>query len=260
MSQYNFDSLRSVSASTADIVDGQPQTDGPVVAWFEDFRGRIADAISATQALASMQAASGAPANRQGGIWHDTANNKWFGDPDGEGADDDFMNRTSAKGVLFATGGTGTIKPMGVINVDTTLVGSPPGFGAADLITYTVPANTMNTDGNILRIKFWGTKGGTLGSVNFFVKLGSVTMSGVTAPSGMTVWEIEALIIRTGSSSADGALRARYQGDGISATSAVQVEGLSNFNAAIDQDARISITSGYSDTIFNEGMTVELLN
>jgi hypothetical protein len=98
MSQYNPANLADFSAATTAIANGTVQSSGPMQSVIRDVNARIADLNDAFRALATCQAGSSAPVNRQGGIWFDASNAKWFGDPDGSGHDDDFANGSKPTG------------------------------------------------------------------------------------------------------------------------------------------------------------------
>lgn len=197
MSQYNSSNL-------------QPLTNRPIVtnklifasdheAWRNDIEAKVAALNDAFQALASRQAGATAPANRAGELWFDTGNSKWWGDPDGAGFDDDIASRLVAKGIGFATAGTGTIKPMGVFHRNTTvesISGPPP----SAMISYTLPANTIDVELKLIQILIWGTKTNANGHITLTPRFGSSGVS-IRMLNTSTAWNLTWTIIRTASTS-----------------------------------------------------------
>lgn len=84
----------------------------------------------------------------------------------------------------------------GIISVDTTAA-SNSGSGETDLITYTVTANTLENNGDILSVKAWGVFAANANNKTLKLKFGSqtiLTTGAVAANDGS--WEINATIIR----------------------------------------------------------------
>ena len=106
---------------------------------------------------------------------------------------------------FLATLGTGLAVP-GILNVNTTAVGNV-GTGTDDLITYDVPANMLNKTGQGLRVRAWGTFAGTAVTKTLTFNFGSTVVetevvAAATVAANLVTgqWTIDALIIRTGSS------------------------------------------------------------
>lgn len=103
-------------------------------------------------------------------------------------------------------GSTATGQPSFTVHVNTTTV-STAGIGQTDLMTYTLPANSLNVDGKALRITAWGTAepnpslkikcqfGGT--------EIVNTVRQGAGLPFGgmSSSWWMEAVVVRTGGSS-----------------------------------------------------------
>lgn len=84
----------------------------------------------------------------------------------------------------------------GIISVDTTAA-SNSGSGETDLITYTVTANTLENNGDIVSVKAWGVFAANANNKTLKLKFGSqtiLTTGAVAANDGS--WEINATIIR----------------------------------------------------------------
>lgn len=114
-----------------------------------------------------------------------------------------FTGNLSTEGELTidAASGTETAKVGGVIHVDTTAVGNV-GSGEDDLITYTLPANTLDTNGQIIKITAAGTTASNGNNKTIKLYLGSTELTSASAntPNDQD-WCFEAIIIRKGSSS-----------------------------------------------------------
>jgi hypothetical protein len=115
-----------------------------------------------------------------------------------------FSGNVTVQGdtVFKAGAGTETSYPSGVIEVNTTTVGNV-GAGEDDLMSYTIPANTLSRNGQMLRVRALGTFAGADGdrTIKFYFggsTVGSTFVTPVAVSSGYGTWEIEACIIRTG--------------------------------------------------------------
>lgn len=79
---------------------------------------------------------------------------------------------------------------------------STSGTGEDDLISYTLPANVLASNGQALRIIVWGTSTGTAGTKTVKVYFGttSVTLVAIPVPGGGYTgeWFAEAVVTRTG--------------------------------------------------------------
>lgn len=99
-------------------------------------------------------------------------------------------------GMKWAPAGGGAT----VLNVNTTPVGNV-GTGEDDLITYSVPANTLVADGEYIHFKMGGTFAASINNKRIRVKLGATTLfdTGALAITAAGDWSLEGHIIRTGS-------------------------------------------------------------
>lgn len=103
--------------------------------------------------------------------------------------------------------GTGAVAPSltGILNVNVTAVGNV-GTGTDDLITYALPADSLASNGQGVRIKAWGTTAGNSNAKTLTLNFGSATvysqiLTVATATNLQTgQWYFDAVIIRTGAS------------------------------------------------------------
>lgn len=89
----------------------------------------------------------------------------------------------------------------GMLKVDTTSAENS-GTGATDLITYSLPANSLTNDGDVLEIKAWGKYAANSNNKTVALAFGSQTIltTGIKSANDAT-WSIKATIIRTSESS-----------------------------------------------------------
>lgn len=87
----------------------------------------------------------------------------------------------------------------GRINVNTTTVGNV-GAGEDDLMSYTIPAAVLSTNGDTIEFKRAGTFAASANNKQYKVKYGATTIfdTGVLVITAASDWSVEGLIIRTG--------------------------------------------------------------
>ncbi len=159
----------------------------------------------------------------------------------------------------FSTGGSDTHKAAGVINSQFAPVGNVGG-GEQDLMSYTLPANTLDADGKAIRVIAWGTAIVSGKTVAIKFRFGSssyfIVNSGVSGK-----WHGEFTIIRTGSS-AQNLKVIGIEGDAAPPVTEVSI--------AIDSQAMGSsivigcrgenLTDAVDNAVTQHGMLVEILN
>jgi hypothetical protein len=96
--------------------------------------------------------------------------------------------------------GTATLKPQGVVNVQTANAGTPAGTGETDLHTYTVPANTLAVDGACLRLRVYGTTAANANNktIKLYWNAVAIVTQGPTAANNAN-WSAEMVVCRSGS-------------------------------------------------------------
>jgi hypothetical protein len=96
-----------------------------------------------------------------------------------------------------AGGGTATAGTNGTLS---TWIGSAGNVGAGEdiLRSYTLPGNTLNADGDALRIKAWGQTGATANTktIKFYFGATAVQLYGSTGSSAH--FEVNISVVRTG--------------------------------------------------------------
>lgn len=105
----------------------------------------------------------------------------------------------STQPVYTAGTGTGTPPVVGTLNVNTTSVGNV-GAGEDNLMSYTLPANTLTANGKGIRVTAYFRNANNADTKTIRTKFGATTLDTVadaTASAGMNV-VVRAMIIRTG--------------------------------------------------------------
>jgi len=214
--------------------------------------------------MENHRAGGSAPTSNKirGQLWADTSNTDRVVlklDPDESGADDEFATRIEAKQISYASGGSATHKVMGAINVDVTTVTVGPSSGT--LITYTLPADSLDTNGKLVRISCWGTANNSSSSAQFSIRFNTGTQHTFTIDtSTSTDWHIKWFIVRTAATTQDWHAHFNQNRDDTGITdlvnSGTDAETLAN---ALAIDVFSQAMSG-GDTVTMDGMIVELLN
>ena len=94
--------------------------------------------------------------------------------------------------------GAGNATLVGVASVNTTAVGNV-GAGDDDLMTYSLPANSLSVNGKGLRVLAWGTTANNANAKILSFKFGAVTVFQRTlTASQLGYWHAEILIFRSG--------------------------------------------------------------
>lgn len=111
-----------------------------------------------------------------------------------------FKDIYAAAAMLRAGTGTAVAHVGGVIDVNTTAVGNV-GAGTDDLITYTMPAHTLASDGDSIEVVCGGyfAANANLKRLNF-VFGGTNLFTSILGTDNAGEWRIAATVIRTGSS------------------------------------------------------------
>lgn len=105
---------------------------------------------------------------------------------------------TVTKVLVKAGSSSSTGKVGGVLKTDTTAVGNV-GAGEDDLITYSVPASTLGTNGDYITFDMAGTFAANANTKRVRIKFGATTLFDTTALIFNGVdWRAEGKIIRTG--------------------------------------------------------------
>ncbi len=108
------------------------------------------------------------------------------------------IQTTATQTGVIAGSSTSYAKVGGVIDVNTTQVGNV-GAGEDDLITYTIPANVLNTNGDQIRFRMAGTFAANANNKRVRIKYGATTLLDTTALAFNNAdWTAHGTIVRTG--------------------------------------------------------------
>jgi len=110
------------------------------------------------------------------------------------GADGDVVAYDAAAGTKATW-----VKRAKVLSMLTTAVGNV-GVGTDDLMSYTLPAATLGTDGQALRVTVWGTTAANANAKTIVFNFGAttVTINATTAAPNNQNWRAVFEIVRTG--------------------------------------------------------------
>jgi len=151
-----------------------------------------------------------------------------------------------------------TVKPMGLIDIDTTAVGTGADTNETDLITFSLPADSLSADGKVVRITAWGNTAANGNTKTIRLKFGAeeIRAIGPSAINGLD-WRIDGLVIRTGATTQDAMATESLDAAAQDTTITTPAETLSG--AVV-----IKITgengSAAANDIVCEGMMIEFLN
>ena len=150
--------------------------------------------------------------------------------------------------------GTGEAKLSGMVSVNTTAVGTDADTVEKDLMTYSLPADSLSSNGKGIKVRAWGTTGANADNKTIKVYFGSATYSTGVASLNNNKWLVELLVYRTGASGQDWVASMLMDGN----TTDVQLGTLTE-----DETAAITIkvtgqnAVATADDVKCEGMTVE---
>lgn len=172
----------------------------------------------------------------------------------------------------LGTGATAVLA-TGVLNSNVTAVGNVGISGPDDLISYTLPANTLTTSARGVRVTAWGITASTANTKVLRLMFGAnaVVTSPTLTASVAWRWRISAIIVRTGLNTQD------VYGEFFAAPAAGVVVGSAantttgNFAASADFNARTETETGTivikgqtttttgTDDVIQEGLLVEMI-
>ncbi len=158
-------------------------------------------------------------------------------------------------------GGTGAaiLSPSGTISVGLTPVGNV-GAGEDDLMTYTLPANSLSYATAGIRVTAWGTGANNINAktVSLYVG-GTLINTGALVASQANLWEAEILYFSTGANTQ------RYFSklSRVSATAVdvtLRTQGTLTKTQSSDIIIKFTGTAISNDDVAQQGMIVEFLN
>lgn len=164
---------------------------------------------------------------------------------------------TATSLTLPAGSGSGTIMPIGALNINVGNAVGNVGTGEDDLLTYTLPANSLSGTGKTLRITAWGRTAANANAKTLKLYLGATTMvsRSMTTGSGNT-WSISTLVTRAGSNSQG--YVTNYFTDG--ATSVGASRGVSTETDTSTIVIKCTGTATADSDVIQDGFLIEFIN
>lgn len=164
------------------------------------------------------------------------------------------FNAYAASGAPFSMGGK--------LHVNTTQVGNV-GAGTDDLMTYNLPADVLGSNGKGVRIKAWGTLANNGNTKTVTLLFGSqtlITKALAGAYGEVYSWEIEAVVLRTGSNTQTNFTKLAYTGTVAGGT--IPLTGVGNLTQADTGAIVIKCTGAATadNDIVQTGMIIEFIN
>jgi hypothetical protein len=170
-----------------------------------------------------------------------------------------IVSSVSATGVMTASkfvsamgGGTGQMSPIGLagVNLNTQATTST---AEETLLSYTLPANSLNFNSKGVRIKAWGNYTSNANSKSVRIRFGGLTGAIVAAntTSGVAGWALEAVVFRTGPSTQKGL---SIWGEAVTVSTPAQTD-----TAAIDIAVTGETPSALGE-VTAQGLMVEFIN
>lgn len=161
--------------------------------------------------------------------------------------------------MVFANGASVPIS--GTMSVQTTVVGNVGG-GTDDMMTYTIPANTLGSNGRTLRITAWGSTANNANAKTLAHSFGgSATLSQSMTTSIAGRWKVTLVINRTASGAQDWTYEMH---EGTATLSATDKSAIAHGTTSITDSATIvskfTAAATADNDITQEGMIVEVLN
>lgn len=94
--------------------------------------------------------------------------------------------------------GSGTAALIGKAHANTTAVGNV-GTGADDLMTYSLPANSLSSNGKGVRVSMWGTTALNANAKTLNIYFGTTALKTFVLPTNAIVdWSAEYIVLRSG--------------------------------------------------------------
>ena len=116
-----------------------------------------------------------------------------------------LTNKPLTDSLHNAGSGSETFRPDGIIGINTDASATGANTTETDLITFSLPANSLSASARGVQIKAWGTTANNANTKTARVYFGNsvlVSNNVTTAPNGVS-WILEAEVFRTGSSTQD---------------------------------------------------------
>lgn len=152
------------------------------------------------------------------------------------------------------TGSSAQPELHGTLNTSATAVGNVGG-GTDDLMTYAMPAGTLKDNGRAVRIRAWGTTANNANAKTVTLAFGATTLISTALTANQAgVWDINAVVIRTGDATAV-AIATLNQGGATTIVDSESTSPTDDLTAAVTIKCTGAATS--NDDISQKGLVVE---
>jgi hypothetical protein len=157
---------------------------------------------------------------------------------------------------LYAGAGGESYTPSGVIHTDVTQAATAANQTLTTLATFTLPANSLAANGQVLRITAWGQNGANGNTKNYFLGLGGDTIVSRATTGNAVGWMMQAIIVRTASDTYDAT---GWSSVGGSMANNVPAAGSEDFTGALTITLKAQNgTASAGDCVF-DGLMIEIL-
>lgn len=172
---------------------------------------------------------------------------------------DTLTNKTATDMANNAGTGTETFRANGHISVDPTAVATGANTTETDLISYSLPLNTLSANNRGVRIRAWGQVAANASTKTIRLYFGNsvVVSNNISTAPNSVAWLFEGEVFRTGSSTQDSIGRGQC---GSIAQSITFVQPTEDTTAAITIKITGQNGTATSSDITAEGLTIEYLN
>jgi hypothetical protein len=158
--------------------------------------------------------------------------------------------------------GTGVATLVGVAHVNTTAVGNV-GTGEDDLMTYSLPANSLSANGKGIRVTAWGTTANNANVKTYRFYFGTSSIGFVLTSSIAGAWRSEFTAFRVGSNLQDAAFKISEVVNSAALAAPKEAQVAIDADAETDTAAitiKVTGEATANNDIVQQGMLVEFLN
>jgi hypothetical protein len=158
--------------------------------------------------------------------------------------------------------GSGVATLVGVAHVNTTAVGNV-GAGEDDLMTYSLPANSLSANGKGVRVTAWGITANNANVKTYRFYFGTSSIGYVLTSSITGVWRSEFTVFRTGPNTQDAAFKISEVVNSAALAAPKEAQVAIDADAETDTAAitiKVTGEATANNDIVQQGMLVEFLN
>lgn len=146
-----------------------------------------------------------------------------------------------------------TYQPAGALSVNVTAQASTATTSTQTMMSYSLPANSLNSNGRGVLVRAWGITGGSTGNKVIALNIGGKALQSSTTQSGST-WQFTALYFRTGASAQDALMNGQFHTTALAPTNGTDT---STDTGAITIAVTASQGSASATDVTQQGLIVE---